>query len=106
MTANVLRTVAVALMLLTAAGGVSAKPPAKTAPPASASVQLQSNETLLVEHGHYTNKSGQVVHSPAHTVTGAPPSGASAQCRDGTWSFSRSHRGTCSHHGGVAQWLN
>jgi hypothetical protein len=33
------------------------------------------------------------------------PTGASARCRDGTFSFSRSRRGTCSHHGGVAQWF-
>lgn len=33
------------------------------------------------------------------------PSGASAICRDGTYSFSQSRRGTCSHHGGVAKWL-
>ena len=30
--------------------------------------------------------------------------GPSALCRDGTYSYS-SGRGTCSHHGGVAQWL-
>jgi len=34
-----------------------------------------------------------------------PPNGATAQCRDGTFSFSRSRSGTCSHHGGVARWL-
>jgi hypothetical protein len=34
----------------------------------------------------------------------APP-GATAQCRDGTYSFSQSRSGTCSHHGGVATWL-
>jgi len=33
------------------------------------------------------------------------PSGASAVCRDGTYSYSARRRGTCSHHGGVAQWL-
>lgn len=33
------------------------------------------------------------------------PSGASALCRDGTYSYSPSRRGTCSRHGGVAQWL-
>ena len=33
------------------------------------------------------------------------PEGASARCRDGTYSFSRHHSGTCSRHGGVAQWL-
>ena len=35
----------------------------------------------------------------------AAPAGASARCRDGTYSFSAHRRGTCSHHGGVAQWL-
>lgn len=34
----------------------------------------------------------------------AKPSGASAECRDGSLSYSRSRRGTCSHHGGVAVW--
>jgi len=35
----------------------------------------------------------------------AVPSGATAQCRDGSYSFSKHRRGTCSHHGGVAAWL-
>lgn len=34
----------------------------------------------------------------------APP-GATAVCRDGTYSFSQTRSGTCSHHGGVAAWL-
>ena len=58
-----------------------------------------------IEAGVYTNRAGQQVHKPAHTDNGAAPTGASAQCRDGTWSFSMSRRGTCSHHGGVASWL-
>jgi hypothetical protein len=37
---------------------------------------------------------------------GAAPAGATAQCRDGTYSFSQHHSGTCSHHGGVARWLD
>ena len=35
----------------------------------------------------------------------APPAGATAQCRDGSYSYSVSRGGTCSHHRGVAQWL-
>jgi Protein of unknown function (DUF3761) len=35
-----------------------------------------------------------------------PPPGATARCRDGTYSFSQHHQGTCSHHGGVAEWLD
>lgn len=59
----------------------------------------------LIESGSYINSAGVQVHRPAHTDTGAPPPGASAQCRDGSYSFSMSRRGTCSHHGGVARWL-
>jgi len=43
--------------------------------------------------------------APAQVGVQIAPAGASAQCRDGTYSFSRSRRGTCSHHGGVARWL-
>jgi hypothetical protein len=41
---------------------------------------------------------------PAATASSAPP-GATALCRDGTYSFSKHRSGTCSHHGGVARWL-
>jgi hypothetical protein len=34
------------------------------------------------------------------------PAGATAQCRDGSYSFSLHHSGTCSSHGGVAQRLD
>ena len=33
-------------------------------------------------------------------------SGASAQCRDLSYSFSTRHQGTRSHHGGVSRWFN
>jgi Protein of unknown function (DUF3761) len=32
------------------------------------------------------------------------PPGLHAQCRDGSYSFSERHSGTCSGHGGVQQW--
>jgi len=66
----------------------------------------QPNEADLKEHGHYVNKQGATVHSPAHSKSGAIPDGASAQCRDGTYSFSQHRSGTCSHHGGVAHRAN
>jgi hypothetical protein len=37
--------------------------------------------------------------------TKSVPSGATARCSDGSYSSSQSRRGTCSHHGGVAEWL-
>lgn len=53
----------------------------------------------------YVNSKGIWVPSPSRTSDGRAPSGATAQCRDGTFSFSLSRRGTCSHHGGVQRWL-
>lgn len=57
----------------------------------------------LSNDNYYTNVDGEQVHSPAYAPS--EPAGASARCRDGTYSFSQNHRGTCSHHGGVAEWL-
>lgn len=53
--------------------------------------------------GTYVNSFGQEVARPcpANDI----PASATAKCRDGTYSYSQSRRGTCSHHGGVAQWL-
>jgi hypothetical protein len=95
-------------LLLALSGPVAAKPPAPAASAASAnghSTQARPDESQLVEHKTYTNRTGESVHSPAHTVDGAPPPGATAHCRDGSFSFSQSRRGTCSHHGGVSNWL-
>ena len=39
------------------------------------------------------------------TITKPAPIGATARCRDATYSFSQHRRGTCSYHGGAAQWL-
>ncbi|MGA0599355.1 DUF3761 domain-containing protein [Caulobacter sp. KR2-114] len=47
----------------------------------------------------YINSDGVVVHRPVRAPS--PPPGATAQCRDGTYSFSLHHQGTCSYHGGV-----
>lgn len=54
-------------------------------------------------HQYYRNVRGNCVPRPVRA--NRPPAGATAQCRDGTYSFSQNHRGTCSHHGGVARWL-
>jgi hypothetical protein len=51
-----------------------------------------------------THRTGRV-HRPIHAKGKHVPAGATAQCRDGSYSFSQNHRGTCSHHGGVARWL-
>jgi peptidoglycan hydrolase-like protein with peptidoglycan-binding domain len=59
--------------------------------------------TTLSNGGSYQNVNGNTVYSPAYSPK--IPAGATAQCRDGTYSFSLHHSGTCSHHGGVVGWL-
>lgn len=59
--------------------------------------------TPICSNGTYINSSGNTVCRP-ETSTNIP-SGATARCSDGTYSFSQSRSGTCSHHNGVAEWL-
>ncbi len=54
--------------------------------------------------GTYTNSSGQQVPDPACLPKFIHAPGETAICRDGSHSFSKHHSGTCSGHGGVAQW--
>lgn len=68
------------------------------------SLSLEPNGSFVQGKG-YTNSKGQRVASPTRTPDNQPPAGATAECRDGTYSFSQSRRGTCSHHGGVAKWF-
>lgn len=52
----------------------------------------------------YQNSYDVEVQSPTHYKN--IPEGACAICNDGTFSFSKNRRGTCSRHGGVEKWLN
>ncbi|WP_369827818.1 DUF3761 domain-containing protein [Mycobacterium sp. 852002-10029_SCH5224772] len=66
--------------------------------------------------GYYQNSDEQCIPSPSSGLPpgGAPglvgsggmPPGATAICRDGDYSYSTHHTGTCSGHGGVKQWLS
>jgi hypothetical protein len=48
------------------------------------------------------------VANPSNKVKKPKPDrqtyGATARCADGTLSYSAHRQGTCSHHGGVAEW--
>ncbi|MDX1890430.1 DUF3761 domain-containing protein [Mycolicibacterium sp. 050158] len=57
--------------------------------------------------GSYENSGGQCIPDPsAPNGGGGVPAGATAVCRDGDYSYSTHHSGTCSGHGGVSQWLS
>lgn len=77
----------------------------KEAAEAKSSEESSSNSASGEEctNGTYVNSAGNTVCRPEHSST--VPEGATAECKDGTYSFSQSRSGTCSYHGGVARWL-
>ena len=66
----------------------------KIAPASSLSLAVSCGED------YYENVDGNCVHRPSSETAGA-----SAKCKDGTYSYSQHRSGTCSGHGGVAEWL-
>ena len=46
-----------------------------------------------------------LVVTASTTVPVSAPVGATAKCKDGTYSYSQTRSGTCSYHGGVSIWL-
>jgi hypothetical protein len=71
-----------------------------TAPPGPA---VATPGAAACANGTYINTAGDEVCRPF--ASDVPPVGATARCRDGEYSFSESKQGTCSSHGGVANWL-
>ena len=74
-----------------------------SAPQTSGAPNNNPAKPKCTDNGTYVNSQEQTVKRPENCST--VPQGATAQCHDGTYSFSKSRRGTCSHHGGVAKWL-
>ena len=66
-------------------------------------VIIFSTGTALASTNYYTNSNGTKVHVPVYKEI--VPVGATAKCRDSSYSYSQHRRGTCSHHGGVSNWL-
>ena len=107
------------LILLSLFGGTSEQPtkqidtleaPKVENPETTEAVDLEINTNKtqqmpsigLSNDNYYINVDGETVHSPAYAPS--IPAGATAKCRDGTYSFSQNRSGTCSHHGGVLIW--
>ena len=67
----------------------AAAPAAKTAPAAPAAPAAKAAPAA----------------APAATAGNTDPTGATAKCKDGTYSKSAHRSGTCSSHGGVDSWL-
>jgi hypothetical protein len=99
------------LVRFTKSAPATAVPPATETPapapkPAPVATPLPPPPTTAPQectNGTYVNSAGNTVCSPEQSPT--VPVGATARCRDGSYSFSQSRSGTCSDHGGVETWL-
>ena len=79
---------------------IAATAPAPAAAPAAAAPTTAATASTTAAKTSTATKS-----APATTAGNTDPTGASAKCKDGTYSKSQHRSGTCSSHGGVAEWL-
>ncbi|WP_330184777.1 DUF3761 domain-containing protein [Nocardia sp. NBC_01503] len=84
-----------------AAPQIATEPPTVAAP--QPVPQAATEPVISCGSGHYVNSNAVCVPDPV--AAPSAPSGATARCGDGTYSFSQNRSGTCSHHGGVQRWL-
>jgi Protein of unknown function (DUF3761) len=82
-----------------------APPPATTQPPRPPATTQPPRPPATTQPPRPPATTQAPVEAPPAPLPSGPPAGATALCNDGTYSFSQHHQGTCSHHGGVAQWL-
>ncbi|MGI9170504.1 MAG: DUF3761 domain-containing protein [Caulobacteraceae bacterium] len=81
----------------------AAKPVAAAKPAAAApAARMASAKPARAPRGTKTASAASTI--PTHPVAGAP-SGATAKCKDGSFSMAKSHAGSCAGHGGVANWI-
>lgn len=92
-------------------GGVAKKSSAKTAKSTAKSETKAAAKTATKSEQKATTKSTAAATKVAtksaktSTASATDANGATAKCKDGTYSHAASRRGACSKHGGVAEWL-
>jgi hypothetical protein len=86
-----------------AAAAPAATAPAATPPPSSAPPPAAAAKPAAPAAPATTAK--PAASTPSSTSGNTDPTGATAKCKDGTYSKSQHRSGTCSSHGGVAEWL-
>ena len=81
----------------------AAAPAPKAVAPKPAAKTTATHAPAACGGDYYVNSDGNCIHRPAEADSA--PAGATAKCKDGTYSFSAHRSGTCSGHQGVAAWL-
>ena|SRR5450631_1851612 len=82
-----------------ATAATTAPAPAAAAPAAAATPAPATPAATAAKSSTATKS------APTATAGNTDPTGATAKCKDGTYSKSAHRSGTCSSHGGVAEWL-
>jgi Protein of unknown function (DUF3761) len=94
-----------AAAIVIAAGGSASSVPGRPNPHAARSLMIR---TIFAATAIAAITLGAASPAAAQPTTPTPtppsPSGPTAICNDHTVSFSLHRSGTCSHHGGVAEW--
>lgn len=95
-------------------GGVAAKVAKSTSKAAKADVKadvkadkagIKADTKASKADAKADSKQAKMAAAPTKTASNTDASGATAKCKDGTYSHAASRRGACSKHGGVAEWL-
>jgi hypothetical protein len=73
--------------------------------PAAAAAPAAATAPAAAPTAPAAAKSPASKSAPTAAASNTDPTGATAKCKDGTYSKSQHHSGTCSSHGGVAEWL-
>jgi hypothetical protein len=83
----------------------AAPAPAAAATPAAAPKAAAAPAPAAAPAAAKPSAMAKSAAAPTTAASASDPAGASAKCKDGTYSHSKHHSGTCSKHGGVAEWL-
>jgi hypothetical protein len=84
----------------------SGSPTASTSSSSSAASTPPASGTAMKAAAPATPTASGTSSSPKSTTGNTDPTGATAKCKDGTYSKAKTHSGACSKHGGVDQWMD
>ncbi len=88
------------------AGATTTPPNAKETPPPAKEKPPAAKETPPPAHTKATKPASPVAaKSGTEKEEDTSAAGATAECKDGTYSHAAHHSGACSKHGGVARWM-
>ena len=78
----------------------------KSKPAADATTAAPAASVPAAAKSSTASTSAPATSAPTRAAGSGDPAGVTAKCKDGTYSKSQHHSGTCSKHGGVAEWLD